>query len=55
LLLEKEKHEDKLIESVGKSTKIDESITATPGKEQLLIATSGESSLTKKRLFSEIE
>jgi hypothetical protein len=45
-----------LIESAGKSTKIDESLIGTPaGKEPGLNLPSGESSMTKKRLFSEIE
>jgi len=42
-----------MIESAGKSTKIDESMAVTPAKEPTI--TSGESSLTKKRLFSELE
>jgi len=37
---------DEILESAGKSTKLDESLVTTPAKPEII---------TKKRLFSEIE
>jgi hypothetical protein len=49
--------EDKQLESAGKSTVVGESIVQTPIKDESGAGglPSGEPSLTKKRLFSEIE